>query len=95
MYAIYTYIDPQNHPNVGKYAKHGVSGIVKPLLETVPRGGNATSAPWRTRCAKQMRTSPRRLELVMGTEKLSKEAEFQKALEEVTGSELGRRDHSS
>ena len=26
MYAIYTYIDPQNHPNVGKYAKHGVSG---------------------------------------------------------------------
>ena len=27
MYAIYAYIDPQNHPNVGKYTIHGVSGI--------------------------------------------------------------------
>ena len=27
MYAIYAYIDPPNHPNVGKYAIHGVSGI--------------------------------------------------------------------
>ena len=26
MYAIYAYIDPQNHPNVGKYTIHGVSG---------------------------------------------------------------------
>ena len=26
MYAIYAYIDPPNHPNVGKYAIHGVSG---------------------------------------------------------------------
>ena len=25
---IYAYIDPQNHPNVGMYAIHGVSGIV-------------------------------------------------------------------
>ena len=24
MYAIYAYIDPQNHPNVGIYAKHRV-----------------------------------------------------------------------
>ena len=24
--AIYAYIDPQNHPNVGKYTIHGVSG---------------------------------------------------------------------
>ena len=27
MYAIYTYIDPSNHPNVGIYGIHGVSGI--------------------------------------------------------------------
>ena len=27
MYAIYAYIDPSNHPNVGKYDIHGVSGI--------------------------------------------------------------------
>ena len=27
MYAIYAYIDPSNHPNVGKYTIHGVSGI--------------------------------------------------------------------
>ena len=26
MYAIYAYIDPQNHPNVGRYGIHGVSG---------------------------------------------------------------------
>ena len=25
-HSIYAYIDPQNHPNVGKYAIHGVSG---------------------------------------------------------------------
>ena len=29
MYAIYAYIDPQNHPNVGIYGIHGVSGIRK------------------------------------------------------------------
>ena len=28
MYAIYAYIDPPNHPNVGKYGIHGVSGHV-------------------------------------------------------------------
>ena len=28
MYAIYAYIDPPNHPNVGIYAIHGVSGNV-------------------------------------------------------------------
>ena len=29
MYAIYAaYIDPQNHPNVGKYDIHGVSGYL-------------------------------------------------------------------
>ena len=27
MYAIYVYIDPPNHPNVGIYGIHGVSGI--------------------------------------------------------------------
>ena len=27
MYAIYAYIDPQNHPNVGIYDRHGVSGF--------------------------------------------------------------------
>ena len=27
MYAIYAYIDPSNHPNVGIYGIHGVSGI--------------------------------------------------------------------
>ena len=27
MYAIYAYIDPPNHPNLGIYAIHGVSGI--------------------------------------------------------------------
>ena len=27
MYAIYAYIDPPNHPNVGIYDIHGVSGI--------------------------------------------------------------------
>ena len=27
MFVIYAYIDPSNHPNVGKYAIHGVSGI--------------------------------------------------------------------
>ena len=27
MYAIYAYIDPPNHPNVGKYGIHGASGI--------------------------------------------------------------------
>ena len=26
MYAIYAYIDPPNHPNVGKYTIHEVSG---------------------------------------------------------------------
>ena len=26
MYAIYAYIDPPNHPNVGKYGIHGASG---------------------------------------------------------------------
>ena len=26
MYGIYAYIDPQNHPNVGIYTIHGVSG---------------------------------------------------------------------
>ena len=26
MYGIYAYIDPQNHPNVGIYGMHGVSG---------------------------------------------------------------------
>ena len=26
MYAIYAYIDPSNHPNVGKCTIHGVSG---------------------------------------------------------------------
>ena len=26
MYSIYAYIDPPNHPNVGKYGIHGVSG---------------------------------------------------------------------
>ena len=26
MYAIYAYIDPSNHPNVGIYGIHGVSG---------------------------------------------------------------------
>ena len=26
MYAIYAHIDPPNHPNVGKYGIHGVSG---------------------------------------------------------------------
>ena len=26
MYAIYTYIDPSNHPNVGIYGIHGVFG---------------------------------------------------------------------
>ena len=28
MYAICAYIDPQNHPNVGKYTIHGVFGYV-------------------------------------------------------------------
>ena len=32
MYAIYAYIDPQNHPNVGIYAIHGVSGICLLML---------------------------------------------------------------
>ena len=27
MYAIYAYIDPPNHPNVGIYGIHGVSGF--------------------------------------------------------------------
>ena len=27
MYTIYAYIDPQNHPNVGIYGIHGVSGV--------------------------------------------------------------------
>ena len=27
MYAIYAYIDPSNHPNVGIYTIHGASGI--------------------------------------------------------------------
>ena len=27
MYAIYAYIDPQTHPNVGIYGIHGVYGI--------------------------------------------------------------------
>ena len=31
MYAIYAYIDPQNHPNVGIYGIHGVSGIYSNL----------------------------------------------------------------
>ena len=33
MYAICAYIDPPNHPNVGKYTIHGVSGyhILSPL----------------------------------------------------------------
>ena len=26
MYAVYAYIDPSNHPNVGIYTIHGVSG---------------------------------------------------------------------
>ena len=26
MYAVYAYIDPPNHPNVGKYGIHGVPG---------------------------------------------------------------------
>ena len=26
--AIYAYIDPQNHPNVGRYGIHGVSGYI-------------------------------------------------------------------
>ena len=27
MYAIYAYIDPPNHPNVGKYGIHGAFGL--------------------------------------------------------------------
>ena len=47
MYAIYAYIDPQNHPNVGIYAIHGVSGTGSPgfvvvLDETV---GDRSSEP--------------------------------------------------
>ena len=28
MYGIYAYIDPPNHPNVGIYGIHGVSGNI-------------------------------------------------------------------
>ena len=49
MYAIYAYIDPPNHPNVGIHAIHGVSGtwIIDPLLglPTKDRVGTATRPP--------------------------------------------------
>ena len=32
MYGIYAYIDPPNHPNVGKYGIHGVSGSYIPTF---------------------------------------------------------------
>ena len=31
MYVIYAYIDPPNHPNVGKYGIHGASGYNTPI----------------------------------------------------------------
>ena len=58
MYAIYAYIDPQNHPNVGVYGIHGVSGIcqchqvfslehphsIPPSLSVGPFGGLSDDA---------------------------------------------------
>ena len=35
MYAIYAYIDPSNHPNVGKCTIHGVSGIGSKAMRSV------------------------------------------------------------
>ena len=37
MYAIYAYIDPPNHPNVGIYDIYGVSGICLLLLPSSAR----------------------------------------------------------
>ena len=32
MYAIYAYIDPSNHPNVGIYTIHGAFGYYRPIV---------------------------------------------------------------
>ena len=37
MYAIYAYIDPSNHPNVGIYGIHGVSGYRDPIAPSTGR----------------------------------------------------------
>ena len=37
MYGIFTYIYPKNHPNVGKYTIHGVSGYEILLFSTIFR----------------------------------------------------------
>ena len=58
MYAMYAYIDPSNHPNVGIYGIHGVALRIKdpqthrvwfgsgPLRETVEK---VRPLPWRAR----------------------------------------------
>ena len=56
MYAIYAYIDPQNHPNVGIYGIHGVSGIyiyniyiytyIDPSGTTPGLIGSPMAVPW-------------------------------------------------
>ena len=38
MYAIYAYIDPPNHPNVGIYGIHGVYGIFLTFWMTLASG---------------------------------------------------------
>ena len=46
MYAIYAYIDPQNHPNVGKYTIHGVSGLYDTILRGAANVGESQLGRW-------------------------------------------------